>query len=101
LWCMYCQDTGDAATNHIASLSRLTTYYAGKTQISDRSLEILGRMLSLEKLTFWQCHGITDAGLAALARLPRLSDINLEGLPNVTREAIAAFPANVRVNYRP
>jgi hypothetical protein len=101
LWCMYCQDTGDAATNHIASLSLLTTYYAGKTQISDRSLEILGRMLSLEKLTFWQCHGITDAGLAALARLPRLSDINLEGLPNVTREAIAAFPANVRVNYRP
>ena len=29
LWCMYCRDTGDAATEHIAGLSRLKTYYAG------------------------------------------------------------------------
>ncbi|MGH9833550.1 MAG: hypothetical protein ACRD9Y_11070, partial [Blastocatellia bacterium] len=44
LWCMYCRDTGDAATEHIAGLSKLKTYYAGATKITDRSLEILGRM---------------------------------------------------------
>ena len=99
LWCMYCQDTGDAATEHIAGLSRLKTYYAGKTRITDRSLEILGRMASLERLEFWQCAGLTDAGIAHLAGLPRLREISLEGLPNVTREALAFFPAHVRVNY--
>src|ERR1051325_8867889 len=31
LWCMYCRDTGDAATEHIAGLSRLKSYYAGET----------------------------------------------------------------------
>ncbi|MGH9851734.1 MAG: hypothetical protein ACREBD_18010, partial [Blastocatellia bacterium] len=60
LWCMYCRDTGDAATEHIAGLSKLKTYYAGATKITDRSLEILGRMTSLETIEFWECAGITD-----------------------------------------
>jgi hypothetical protein len=98
LWCMYCRETGDAATEHIAGLSRLKTYYAGMTGITDRSLEILGRMESLERLEFWQFAGITDAGVAQLAALPRLREISLDGLPGVTREAIAMFPAHVRVN---
>jgi hypothetical protein len=99
LWCMYCRETGDAATQHIAGLSRLKTYYAGKTRITDRSLEILGRMASLERLEFWQCAGLTEAGMAYLAGLPRLREITLDGLPNVTREAVALFPAQVRVSY--
>jgi hypothetical protein len=99
LWCMYCRDTGDAATEHISGLSGLKTYYAGKTRITDHSLEILGRMASLERLEFWQCAGVTDAGVAHLAGLPRLREIGLDGLPNVTRKAVGLFPAHVRVNY--
>ena len=55
LWCMYCRDTTDAATEHIAGLTKLKTYYAGQTKITDRSLEILSRMPSLESLEFWNC----------------------------------------------
>ncbi|MBI4421446.1 MAG: hypothetical protein HY560_11535 [Gemmatimonadetes bacterium] len=99
LWCMYCRDTGDIATGHIAGLSRLETYYAGLTRITDRSLEILGQIHSLEKLEFWQTAGVTDAGLPFLARLPRLREISLDGLPNVTRRGAAVFPTHVRVHY--
>jgi hypothetical protein len=99
LWCMYCRETGDAATEHIAGLSHLKMYYAGMTKITDRSLEILGRMASLERLEFWQCAGITDAGVAHLAALPRLQEISLDGLAGVTRQAVGLFPAHVRVNY--
>ena len=99
LWCMYCRDTGDAATDHISGLSRLKTYYAGKTNITDRSLEILARMTSLEHLEFWQCAGLTDVGMRQLAGLPHLREISLDGLPNVTRQAAASFPAHVRVRY--
>ncbi len=99
LWCMYCRDTGDAATEHIAGLSRLKTYYAGVTQITDRSLEILGRMLSLERIEFYECAGITNAGVAMLAGLPRLREITVGGTLNVTREGMAVFPDAVRVNY--
>lgn len=99
LWCMYCQDTGDTATGHIAGLSMLKTYYAGKTRITDKSLEILGRMPSLERLELWETAGITDAGLAHLAGLPRLREVSLEGLAGVTREGAAIFPATVQVNY--
>ena len=94
---MYCRDTGDAATEHIAGLSRLQTYYAGMTKITDRSLEILGRMTSLEVLEFWECTGLTNAGVAHLARLPHLREVSLGGLPNVTGQALALFPAHVRV----
>ncbi len=99
LWCMYCQETGDMATQHIANLPRLKSYYAGKTRITDHSLKILGQMTSLERLEFWQCSGITNAGVADLANLPDLREVGLSGLPNVTRDAAALFPANVRVNY--
>lgn len=99
LWCMYCEDTGDAATEHLAALSRLKTYEAFSTRITDRSLEILGRMPALERLNFEYCAGITNAGLAFLAALPRLREIRLEGAPHVTRDGAAVFPANVRVSY--
>jgi hypothetical protein len=98
LWCMYCRDAGDVATGHIAGLPRLKSYYAGKTRITDRSLEILGRMTLLERLEFWQCAGITDAGVAQLAGLPRLREVTIGGSPNVTRDRAAVFPATVLVN---
>jgi hypothetical protein len=98
LWCMYCRETGDEATRHIAGLSHLKTYYAGATQITDLSLEILGRRPSLESLEFWECAGISDAGVAHLAALPRLRKISVGGSPNVTREGMAIFPATVQVN---
>lgn len=98
LWCMYCRDTGDTATEHIASLN-LRTYYAGMTQITDRSLEILSRMNSLEVLEFWQCAGLTDEGIAKLKILPRLREMALDGLPGVGRKVIEIFPAAVRVRY--
>jgi hypothetical protein len=99
LWCMYCRDTTDAATEQIAGLSKLKTYYAGQTRITDRSLEILSRMRSLEKLEFWNCGGITNAGVALLAALPALREISVDGCRQVTPEAIAVFPAHVRAQY--
>ncbi len=78
IWFMYCRDTTDVATGHIAGLRGLKTYYAGKTQITDRSLEILGGMPSLEQLEFYETKGVTDAGLVFLAALPRLREIALQ-----------------------
>jgi len=98
LSCMYCRDTTDSATAHVAGL-QLKSYYAGLTQITDRSLEILGRMLSLESVELFETKGVTDAGLAHLAGLPRLREINLSGLPNVTFAGTGLFPAHVRVEY--
>jgi hypothetical protein len=98
LSCMYCRDTTDVATAHIAGL-QLKSYYAGLTQITDRSLEILGGMLSLESIELFETKGITDTGLAHLAGLPRLRELQLSGLPNVTFAGTQVFPAHVRVEY--
>jgi hypothetical protein len=99
LWCMYCRDTGDAATGHIGKLKKLKHYYAGQTKITDRSLEILGRMASLERLEFWNCDGLTDAGIAQLVTLPNLKEVSLDGLRGVTKNVLSLFPSRVRVNY--
>ena len=96
LWCMYCRQTTDAATEHIAGL-KLRTYYAGATQITDRTLEILSRMPSLEKISLWSCAGITDAGVEALAALPRLRELSVDSCTRVTAAVAAAFAASVRV----
>ena len=99
LWCMYCRKTGDTATSQIAGLSRLKTYYAGATKITDRSLEILGRMSSLQSIEFHECARITNAGVALLAGLPQLREITVGGSPKVTRDGMAVFPITVRANY--
>jgi hypothetical protein len=95
---MYCRDTTDVATEHIAKLN-IRYYYAGLTKITDRSLEILGRMPSLEQVEFYECNGITDAGLVFLAGLPRLREIHVDGSPGVTLDGTRVFPPHVRVKY--
>jgi Leucine-rich repeat (LRR) protein len=95
---MYCRETTDAATAHIAGL-RIAYYYAGLTLITDRSLEILGGMTSLEQVELYECQGVTDAGLGFLAGLPRLREVHLDGLPGVTLDGTRVFPARVRVKY--
>lgn len=100
LWCMYCRDTGDRATEYLAGLTRLRYYYAGKTRITDRSLEVLGGMQSLEELEFWQTARITNTGLKSLATLPRLQKITIEGAAGITSEGVDVFPERVVVRYR-
>ena len=99
LYCMYCRDTGDAATEHIGRLRKLRTYYAGMTEITDRSLEILGRMETFEKLEFWQCMAITDAGVKHLAALPKLQQIEISNSPKVSQNIKQLFRETVRVLY--
>jgi hypothetical protein len=98
LWCMYCRETGDTATEHVAGL-RLKSYYAGSTRITDRSLLKLSRMTTLGRIELHYCQGITDTGVRALAALPHLRELAIEGARNVTRSALDAFPAGVRVRY--
>jgi len=73
--------------------------HAGATRITDRSLEILGGMSSLENIELYECKGITNAGLRCLSRLPNLQMIGLSGLPGVTLAGTAVFPAGVRGDY--
>jgi hypothetical protein len=99
LWCMYCRDTGDAATEHLRSLERLRTYYAGSTQITDKSLEVLAALPTLEDIELWDVKRVTNDGVAALARLPRLAKLAIEGSPRVTRAAFAEFAPRVDVRF--
>lgn len=98
LTCMYCRETGDAATEHIQGLA-IKYYYAGLTRISDRSLKILGAIESLEQVDLYECLKITDAGLPYLARLPRLREVHLDSLPGVTLEGTRVFRSGVQVYH--
>jgi hypothetical protein len=98
LWCMYCRETGDKATEQIADL-KLKSYYAGYTQITDHSLDVLSRMTTLARIDLYGCHGITDAGVHRLTALPHLRHLSMEGCRNLTRAAAAGFGSQVRVNY--
>ena len=98
LTCMYCRETGDAATAHIVHLP-LTYYYAGLTRITDHSLELLGRISTLEKIELYECKRPTDGGLPHLAALPNLQEVHFTTLPGVTLEGTKIFPPRVRVYY--
>jgi hypothetical protein len=96
---MYCRETTDIATQHIAGLPRLRKYFASYNRITDCTPEILSSMDTLEDVTLDSCAGLSNAGIAALARLPRLRDLRVESMPKVTADVAAAFPPTVRVRY--
>lgn len=72
---------------------------SGLTQISDAGLETLAGMASLERIEFYECQRISDAGVARLASLPRLRELTVAGSPNVTPQGMSTIPASVLVNY--
>ena len=95
---MYCRDTTDAATEHITGLRKLERYFNSYTAITDRTPQILSEIDSLESVTFDACHGLTNAGVAALAHLPRLKEVRVAG-NGLTRDVVKAFPPGVTVHY--
>jgi hypothetical protein len=96
---MYCRDTTDIATQHIAAHRGLKKYFASYNRITDRTPEILSGMDSLEDVTFDSCAGLSNAGITSLARLPRLRALSVGGMRRVTAEVVGAFPPTVRVRY--
>jgi len=93
---MYCRDTTDAATEHITGLRKLTHYFNSYTTVTDRTPELLSTMVSLERVTFDTCHGLTNAGVARLARLPKLRELRVSG-KGITSGVHEAFPSRIRV----
>ena len=96
---MYCRDTTDVATSHLVTMPRLKKYHAGYTLITDKSLELLSQIKSLEEISFEGCKFITDAGIPFLTTLPRLREISIGGCPKITRSGVKGFASGVRVNY--
>ena len=96
---MYCSDTSDAATEHIMALPNLRKYFASYTQITDRTLELLSQINSLEEITIYGCPGLTNAGVVALARLPRLRTLKITG-PKLTSACASVFPPNVDTQFK-
>lgn len=95
---MYCRETGDAATEEITGLPKLRKYFASYTRATDRTPELLASIQSLESVTFDGCGGLTNAGIAALARLPRLNELRISGR-QLTGEVAGAFGPQVSLHY--
>ena len=94
---MYCRDTTDRATEQIVDLHNLKKYFASYNLITDRTPELLSGMTSLEEVEFSACAGLTNQGIATLAKLPRLRELRAGGMPKVTSDIVEIFPASVRV----
>jgi hypothetical protein len=95
---MYCRETGDRATEHIATLPKLRKYFASYTKITDRTPEVLSGIDALEEVEIHGCPGVTDAGVARLARLPNLREVKISG-QHVTSAIVDAFPPGVKVQW--
>jgi hypothetical protein len=97
---MYCRNTTDAATEHITGLRQLLYYFNSYTTITDRTPELLSEMDSLERITFDTCDGLTNAGVARLARLPRLRELRVSG-KGITPDIADGFSSQVTVSVGP
>lgn len=65
--------------------------------ITDRTPDLLSGMHSLERITSDACHKLTNAGVAQLARLPRLRELRVSGR-GITTDVARAFGPQVDVH---
>ncbi len=98
---MYCRETGDVATSHITGLANLKKYFASYTRATDRTLQFLAGIPSLESIDLSAIPGMTNAGVAALTALPRLRFLRLSGMQHVDLERVRSFSPTVRVELSP
>jgi Leucine-rich repeat (LRR) protein len=96
---MYCRDTTDAATECLTGLDALEKYFASYTQITDRTPELLSTLASLTSVTFDSCAGLTNAGIAHLARLPALRELRVSGRGLTSAVAVPFRGTTVSVQY--
>ena len=97
---MYCRDTGDVATSHLAKLRRLKKYFASYTRATDLTPRYLSEIDSLESIDFSSIPGITNVGIAALTRLPCLRELHLGGMQHLDLQALPAFREGVRLDVQ-
>jgi hypothetical protein len=98
---MYNRSTTDAATRHLRGHPRLLDYSAFGTQISDESLRILSGLPLLETAAFENCAWITDDGLRALSRAPRLRRLTVWSCLRVDGAWTGAAPSSVTSESQP
>ncbi len=69
--------TDDAVMPTLGDLPSVKTLIIHEGQATDRAMEIVGRLGSLENLYIAEAEGLTDAGVARLAALGNLKDLSL------------------------
>src|SRR5438552_260081 len=92
----YARKRGLYETAEFLDSMALTDVTSTPNDPRDSSGPTLSKLTSLEEISFYGCPGVTNAGVAALARLPRLRQVKVSG-PQITTECAAAFPALVQV----
>ena len=92
---------------HLQKLPRLKklSIWGGASEPSDECLEVIGQLSNLRSLTLTACNDFTDKGMASLAGLSDLEelDIAVELLNQISPAALASLRAALpkcRVDYR-
>ena len=70
---------GNDGMQAISSLSGLQTLHVGETRFDDEGLKFLGKMVGLQSLVLGDVTRISDAGMAHLANLRKLTFLILDG----------------------
>ena len=74
----YAPDVTDEGVKLLANMIQLRYLDLGGSQVSDRGLKHLSNLTNLEVLDLRSCDNIRGAGLAHVATLPKLRELNLD-----------------------
>jgi len=80
----------DESVQHLAGLSELAAVLLQQTAVTDRGLAALAKLPKLKEVNLFGSQGVNDASLARLAELPALEKLRLRGT-GVTGDDAAAL----------
>lgn len=71
------QTDTDAVLQHLTAFPRLKGLFLTQGQATDRSLPLVAGRTSLEVLMIWEARGVSDVGVAHLAKLVNLNNLHI------------------------
>ena len=79
----------DDGVEKLRFLSKLREVNLSSCDITNDAIPFLKHLSHLEKLDLTYCHRITDAGMKAISDLKRLTYLDLQGCPRISRGGLA------------
>ena len=81
-------NVGDETCKTLASLSKLIWIGLGGTRVTDKGIDVLTSLKSLERLELHGCKRLTDQVLESLAKISSLTELSITNNPQLTEPAI-------------
>jgi len=97
---MYCESSGDPAARQVSRAPSLECYQMWSTAVTDDGIAALQGAKRMKTLSLYRCNGVSDRGVEQMRRMASLQHVDFVECPHISREAALSLEPRIAANYQ-